>query len=495
MAHTRHQYALSSYLARRAAELGSTDACLFLARLFGFGVLRANPRMSLFERDTPRGVAWALVALDNSLQPRSPGSDAQDDLLTVDQTLVLLCSLLCAPEVAALAVPGNKAADMAMGTLLAFPRRHDLFESYDAQEHATPELGQGDLAQDTIWARLSQAISRVDRLLQPREQDDSVDTEDVDQRRASIDVHAAFLRAYALTRDAFETQRTVLMERALEAWTYFLRHTESRTEGKPSDSQRMRRVATEGQQWALLGADPSYQKDSLSKAEAFALFRRIARVFPYYIERHPRPEHEPLSRADAMPPPQPRLQSMGRRSSTASTSSKASTRSFAPRPGLASMNSMPVAAAAPSTGAVYASGSGSTRYSGSTSSKLRALRGNNPSSGSLRRDTSKGPSTEPQPRSYLDELDGENHDFSRPGLRRRTSSIVSVTPSLMFPGQRGAKPAEMEQAPTLAPGVISKTQAQSARAPTSTQDLQARLRRQASFASLKKPLQQHNRDS
>ena len=118
------QYILAAALLRRAVYLRSAFAAALLAKLFGLGVVRSHTGMFLFERDSLRGVTWAVRALQLLLDDMSVADvdAAAAQLSMTSQILALLCTLVCAPEAFRSICDDESPSSISMTTLLFFSK-------------------------------------------------------------------------------------------------------------------------------------------------------------------------------------------------------------------------------------------------------------------------------------------------------------------------------------------------------------------------------------
>lgn len=410
-------YGIATALLRRAAELGSPEACTFLAHLFGFGMLMPSG-LFLLERDSVRGVAWAVLALHKYA--------LTSEVSMLEQTLTLLCTLLCAPALLDLArvhdaplVESALELPRTMGVIR--PRKTDITMPGTIWD-----------AVDAARGAAAAAIAHADTEPEPDEAAEHT------RIFATMHTGTAFLSAYLATRRAFVEHDASRVRDAYRLWSDCVSSSRSSTESPAL--QRIQSAAVEGQQWAAGALDGT--SDAVSSAEAVALYSRIGRIFPYA------PKRAAVTQSVRAPPLLHRKRSsahLARRHVSAPAGSAGRLPVFTPSSPATAVTAEPVLA----TGA-------SPAHAGTSSTVLRSVA---------------------QP-------DEPNYDdggylaalHARPRLRRRPSSVLSVTPSLMFPEGSRSEPAA---------AVHDETDALPVRH-SPTRGTTARLRRQASSASLRK---------
>lgn len=260
------------------------------------------------------------------------------------------------------------------------------------------------------------------------------------------------------------------MQETYEAWTEYLAETRSNSQ----EFTQFRNVASEVQQWAAPDAERSLNH-TLSEAEMSAMFQRISNVFPFTCAKSKEP-HISVTQMN-----EHRLKHQrSRRDLRASWNIPLRKPMSYPQP--YSQIKPPSALSAPSTD--HAMRHNTQRFFGSTSTKLRDV-SNVMNRRILSADHACMMDSEP---------DDEAPYWSRMGdkvgkVRRRPSSVLSVTPSLMFPSKAPVD--------TNAPGVSEADTKQehiyatsSTVGSTSDADrLRSRLRRQSSRASLHAAIQ------
>lgn len=471
------QYILAAALLRRAVYLRSAFAAALLAKLFGLGVVRSHTGMFLFERDSLRGVTWAVRALQLLLDDMSVADvdAAAAQLSMTSQILALLCTLVCAPEAFRSICDDESPSSISMTTLLFFPRACELWQTRSRQQDMTQEL-----PAEPVWSTLQTVLSQLNNALPQLPLDDLGEMAGNDTVGLHIRIDLQFLTAFLTMRMAFVEKTPARVDETYNEWTRYL--VDNKALSDALDLGRFMHVASEGQQWAAPDTERSLRA-RLCEPEFSALKTRISRVFPFAYESNksaPAPSRTILSGLDGLlgVPSIPRRQRMPSTSSLSKQRPKPSH-----RPGL--LERTQPSAAPIMTSADMATSQKTERYTGKTTSKLRKMPGwqsgirhlSADHAHSLRRQ-----SVEQEP-SYLSEMHAE-----LPGRSRRASSIVSVTPSLMFPTKNPA-----ESYSVMAEASTGLTSMEPAKANTLTagsggstsRHLRDRLRRQSSVASLR----------
>lgn len=477
-AFSAHQYTLAAVLYRRAADLGNDYACAFLAKLFGFGVVRANQSLFLFERDSLRGIAWGIAAFERtSEQMQSLSTHTADyaaQLSLLNQTLTLLCTLLCSPEACQALVTDESQADISFSLLLLFPRSCEVYTARPSHD-----LQHAEDARRSIWTALRDALRNAQSLfIMPSDADEPSDSVQLDGAKALARTHAAFLDAFLAMRGAFTEKSTTAVDAAYQA---LLTYLEAASDCQDSTNlTRYRRVAAEGQQWSAPISERNINA-VVSAAEHSALSKRISSIFPFVsVSKDPRRGSSSALQDvnNLLRPPMPPGFSR-----TGSAMGRTSARGPA-GPALLKRPSIAPVVSSASSESITAQSSG--RYTGA-SSTLRSMSERQVSRGASQANVGTRPwsrrpsvssvvSTTDTP-SYLDRMQDEVPTFSR----RRTSSIVSVSPSLMFPVKSSDLP---ETVLYDKPATTATAQAPPMERANTMQDLRARLQRQASTASL-----------
>lgn len=479
-AFSAHQYTLAAVLYRRAAELGNDYACAFLAKLFGFGVVRANQSLFLFERDSLRGIAWGILAFERITQQMqklsSHTADYAAQLSLLNQTLTLLCTLLCSPEACQALATDESQADISFSLLLLFPRSCEVYTARPSHD-----LQHAEDARRSIWTALQDALHNAQPLfIMPSDADEPTDSVQLESAKALARTHAAFLEAFLAMRAAFMDKSTASVDAVYQAWLAYLETASACPDS--ASLMRYRRVAAEGQQWSAPTSERNINA-VLSAAEHSALSKRISSIFPFASASKDQRRGSSSALQDVnnllrqpAPPGFSRTGSSMGRTPARGPSGPA----LLKRPSIA-----PVVSTA-SSESITAQSSG--RYMGA-SSTLRSMSERQVSREASQASVGARPwsrrpsvssvastSTTDTP-SYLDRMRDEVPTFSR----RRTSSIVSVSPSLMFP----VKSNELPEAVLYdEPATTAATQVPPMERSNTMQDLRARLRRQASTASL-----------
>ncbi|PKI84391.1 S-adenosylmethionine transporter [Malassezia vespertilionis] len=493
MAVAAHQYTLAAALYRRAANLGSGFACAALAKLFGFGVMRPTQKTFLFERDTLRGIAWGLLGVEQ-LTEQVKAADTQSSEYAslwslLNQMLVLLCTFVCAPEVFRTLVFTEQHADLSMHLLLLFPRAYELWSpSSDLAEALQMEENSIN-----IWFSMRITMVQVASLVSysPKTVDAS-DHASLEPIQALTRLHVKFLESFLAMRTAFATKLPGSTEAAHTSWSTYL--AESKLLPQSVHLARFQQVAAEGLAWA---APDTAQNTSevTSDSEFAALSQRILRIFPFAKEQS-------ISRRTALNafqdvsntkdtnqgsfPPKPRLHKSASSASLMLTNGLLQNNG----PTLLARPSISLAESSqPLSDHIHATGKQQPLYSGSTSDKLRSMTSviatrqratTAPKRGARRLSTA---STAEMP-SYLTQM---NESFTSQ-TRRRTSSIVSVSPSLLIPSGSGASVQNASDAPTaFVKGEVAHANASPFKLSgvSSMQNLRAQLQRQTSTQNLK----------
>lgn len=485
MAFSAHQYTLAAVLYRRASNLGSAYACAFLSKLFGFGVVRANQSVFLFERDTRRGVAWGLVALQRipeqlkEMDAQSAEYAAHWSLL--NQALTLLCTLLCSQEMCQSMTTEESHADISMPLLLLFPRSCEVWSARTAGDDTLQAEGE----RRSVWIAMQEAMEHAQELFADELRlDEPTDTATLEANKALAQVHISFLHAFLTMRTAFLNKSSAAVEATYKDWSHYL--VESRKVPDSLNLTRYRRVASEGQQWAAPDADKKI-KAVVSDAELSALCKRISGIFPFAPDAAKRrqasgPALQDLS--NMLRQPNVHASQNPRKNRTTSSSSRYPTRGAA-GPALLSRATIAPVMPVPSQEAITVQNQ--KGYAGITSTRLRSMSGVQKDQRTMpgenaRRERRPSTASIAEPPSYLARMNDEVPSFGRP----RTSSIVSVSPSLMFPSKGGDSSAVLCDEPAM------MSQAESSANPPATgtaqgsnfQNLRARLQRQASSASI-----------
>ncbi|WFC95122.1 S-adenosylmethionine transporter [Malassezia brasiliensis] len=285
-AFSAHQYTLAAVLYRRAAGLGNDYACAFLAKLFGFGVVRANQSLFLFERDSLRGIAWGIAALERTSQQLQELStytaDYAAQLSLLNQTLTLLCTLLCSPEACQALATDESQADISFSLLLIFPRSCEVYTA-----RPSDDLQLAEDARRSIWTALRDALRTAQPLfIMPSDAEEPSDSVQLEVAKALARTHVAFLDAFLAMRTAFTEKSTSAVDAVYQAWLAYL--------GAASDCPdsanltRYRRVAAEGQQWSAPISERNINA-LVSSAEHSALSKRISSIFPFVsVAKSPR---------------------------------------------------------------------------------------------------------------------------------------------------------------------------------------------------------------
>ena len=464
MAHMEQRYVLCAVLLRRASELESAEACAMLAKMFGFGVQQAGTH--LFERDSLRGIAWGIRALQLVVLDMERNVTSNSALQIMYQTLKLLCILVCSIESLQALRVMDSYADVSMALLLLFPRSCELLHPEARVKDTIP----AELTRESIWSALRDVLCKVKATESMNREEEPGDSVSVEHDLTHIHLFTLFLESFLLMRKAVMEKEAAFMQETYEAWTGYLAETRSNSQ----EFTQFRNVASEVQQWAAPDAERSLNH-TLSEAEMSAMFQRISSVFPFTCAKSKEP-HISVTQMN-----EHRLKHQrSRRDLRASWNIPLRKPMSYPQP--YSQIKPPSALSAPSTD--HAMRHNTQRFLGSTSTKLRDV-SNVMNRRILSADHACMMDSEP---------DDEAPYWSRMGdkvgkVRRRPSSVLSVTPSLMFPSKAPVD--------TNAPGVSEADTKQehiyatsSTVGSTSDADrLRSRLRRQSSRASLHAAIQ------
>ncbi|WFD01569.1 S-adenosylmethionine transporter [Malassezia obtusa] len=481
VAFSAHQYTLSAVLYRRAAELGNAFACAFLAKLFGFGVVRTNQSVFLFERDTLRGLAWGILAFQRISEQLSTAEASSSDCASqwslLNQTLTLLCTLSCAPE-SCLGVSTNEShADISMPLLLLFPRSCEIYTARPSKD-----MQQVEGTRHSLWSALKETLEKSqDLFAHTADSDDPPDSAQLETAKTIAKTHTTFLEAFLAMRSAFLEKSTASVDAAYEGWLAYL--SEANKCPDSANLSRYRRVATEGQQWSAPHSDRKISA-VVSEAEHSALSKRISSIFPFASDTGSQRKSassvfqdvNTMLRQTSRPPRSLSKMAANRHPSRSSPGPALLSRSsVAPVTPLSSQEAITVqnqeSYAGASTPKLRGMSSASSQHSQVQDSNKRL--GRRPSVSSLA-------STSDMP-SYLDRMNDEVPSFGR----RRTSSIVSVSPSLMFHVKSSEAPEVVLCEDSAMGGKVDSHQNAHLVQDHSSQDLRARLRRQASSASIR----------
>ncbi|WFD43214.1 peptidylprolyl isomerase [Malassezia psittaci] len=471
-AFSSQQYTLAAVIYRRAAALGNNYACAFLAKLFGFGVVRSNQSTLLFQRDSLRGLAWGIFAVERSIaQPPAPNSADSQKSSTwslLNQSLTLVCTLLCSLEACNALLLDDMSADISMHALLLFPRSCEIHTGRPSEDL--------QLIEDThrsIWSALSDVVENTGPCLiaSDTSEDEPTDAVQSESLIHLIQTHIAFIDAFLRTRNVFRERSEDSLNKAHQCWKQYS-HIADRCPDSAS-LERYRSVASEFQQWSA----PQSQRrvgDAVNDAEFSALVKRISKLFPFANDT-PKMRHLPSSKSRSTNIM--RMQSSGVLPSSAISSDMRSARGNK-GPALLSRPSISRGTSMSSNESIF--GRGSTQHDGQSSQKLRSI-SNRPVMPTSAQESSRtwnrrGSVTSVASVStpYLDRMQDELPTYGR----RRTSSIVSVTPSLMFPTQSIQAPnAVLNNEPASLLQSSDEDRAQASR------DLRSRLKRQSSFVN------------
>ncbi|SJX64768.1 related to PET8-Protein of the mitochondrial carrier family (MCF) [Sporisorium reilianum f. sp. reilianum] len=448
-----HSYPLAILLLYRAAVLGSASACEQLANLYADGVTRGtSPAVTLVYRDALRSLAWILEALRLherrlAAQVKAASSSSAPCLRLAQiwqgplRATQLLVQGLLSPNVAAF--------DPCQKTALFLPIIEDLADSqctwtlrpsrngeHSAQQ--APELWTE--LEDTLyrWTARMEADARTSSLSMPAQQgpDDVEEHQLLVATMHNLDYHLRVLRAIQATRFLTLEPYAENVEQVESAW--------------------LRASATKPNA-ALDCPDPSRFLDVLTRAKGRSgrlydetLFRDLqgcaqAQARSPVATDYPQRRKQPLLRTNlGVANAQDRL-----KQPRTVTDAKERLRDLAPadvettkqmeenaRPALTMRVSSGYAA--PQSAVVSISASGeqqNPRLDGaSASSTVRQKYGRTVSSSSLASSSTRKDLRASEPSSPTDSVrTGYSLGVARP---RRPSSVVSVTPSLLFPPEK-----------------------------------------------------------
>lgn len=472
LAFMAHKPTLAVLLWHRASVLGANEACMHLAQLLGLGIVRGG--VVRFERDSLRGLAWATRAAQTCLESESFADDTRR-LQLLRKALFLMCTLVCTPEALQELFSERPVSSSTVPSLYTLPRSClPLHASLRNTNGAT-----GPVAKP-LWTELYdvvEAASRRDMTLTIQEpEEDFAHETDVYQIRLSV----KFLTAIGSMHRAVSEKDLFAAREAYQTWSDYLSQSlacESTMQLEP-----YRCVATEAQQWCALSADGNTNV-AFSGTELAHLRDRIARTFAFAPRKSLRTKQKSTVSTEnrtnrsvnaasqnanflQVPVPSRRMGMPSRRPS---------------RPRLLTNVTSPSVSFTPT--ADHAMSHVSQQFSGTTSTKLRSVPGvpiqqvMSPSS------VPSSPLPSEDFGSYLEQLNDPT-----PTRRRRPSSVVSVTPSLMFPSKKSsdAEPAMTESSFGFVHGELA--QATCLTQPSDFQDqskLRSRLQRQSSRASLR----------
>lgn len=470
-AFSTHKYTLAAVLYRRAAHLGDAYACTCLAKLFGYGIVRTNQSLFLFERDSLRGVAWSIAAFQRITRQLKGLSNTDVDYGAVwsllDQTLALLCVLLCAPETCKTLPMDEYLADISLPLLLLFPRSCELYNTRKSEDSL-----QAEGTRLSVWTALRTALDEAQDMPIPNADDDPSDAAPLESMQDLTGTHMSFLQAYLVTRTAFLEKSTASMEAAYESWTMYLKNTKKLPHR--NNLSRYRRVACEGQQWAAPNNERKVSA-AVSDAELSALTRRISSIFPFAYSSPKRDEKETQSSDASRTPCQSNvLQTDPQHTSAASKPNKY----LSPRrsgPALLTCTTIAPATSLPSQETITVqtpeqfAGISSYRLRNVAASRSQRSLAISPSQRLRRRSSNASISSVVEP-SYLTRM----NDEIPAARRRRSPSIVSASPSLLFPSTNSDNP---DTALCEEPAIF-KTKSQPQQSDKAEDSLRARLKRQ-----------------
>lgn len=462
MAHMAKQYILAAVLLRRAAEFDSPDACAMLAKMFGFGIQKSN--LALFERDTLRGIAWAIRAIQLLSFDVELDASSFQALQLMCQTLKLLCTLVCAPESLQSLGAVNHNAEVSMSLLLLFPRSCELLHPKARIKDVIPT----EFTRESIWSALRDVLCKVKAVQSSLKEEEPGDAASLEHELTFIRLHTLFLESFLLMRTALVEKEAAYMQETYHAWTLYLNETRECTDCVTFS--QFRTVASEIQQWAAPDSERTLAY-TLSDAETSAMCHRIASVFTFMRTK----PHEPKA---AVPAVQHQLRLKRSRRDLRAPAND-SLRIPLSKPQHLARITPSNASSAPSKD--HAMSHTTQRYSGSSSVKLRDM-----SNIVNRRFLSADHASTLGNASDQDEAPYWSRMGDKVGkLRRRPSSVFSVTPSLMFPSKSEAETtasdgghadANQEQVHARPNLIVSSS--------SDANRLRSSLRRQSSRASL-----------
>ncbi|WFC99124.1 peptidylprolyl isomerase [Malassezia yamatoensis] len=471
-AFSSQHYTLAAVLYRRAAALGNNYACAFLAKLFGFGVVRSNQSIFLFQRDSLRGLAWGVSAVERITAQLSADklADSQESSAwsLLNQSLTLVCTLLCSPEACNALLLDDLSADISMDALMLFPRSCEIHTGRPSENLQLIED-----SHRSIWSALSGTMQSTGPLLgaSNMSEDEPADAVQSESLMNLLQAHTSFIGAFLETRRVFLERSEDSLDKAHQRWNHYS-HIADQCSASAS-LERYRSVASEFQQWS---APQSHRLvgDVVNDVEFSALVKRISRLFPFATE---------LPKMRNLPPSTPRstntmrMQSSGALPASAISSDRHSARGNK-GPALLSRPSISRGTSMSSNESIF--GREFQHYNGRSSQKLRSM-SNHPVTQTsaqdgartwTRRDSVTSVASVSTP--YLERMQDELPTHGR----RRTSSIVSITPSLMFPTQSSQAPnAVLNNEPASTSQLSDEDRAQASR------DLRSRLKWQSSFVA------------
>ena len=268
-------------------------------------------------------------------------------------------------------------------------------------------------------------------------------------------------------RQAFLHKDASLIQETYTCWTQYL--SEGRDLTDKVDISSFRRVASEGQEWAVPDAERTTSA-SLSHAEFSALSRRISNIFPFTApKQNTRDSYQPIISDSA----HAGQQKVAR--PTAPTKSDKTKACAKPH----FLSNITPSTVSYTSSKDHATGHRTQRYSGITSNRLKDVQGI-----SQRRyvsaETMPNTFLKPEEPNYLTRMDDV-----LPTRRRRTPSIVSVTPSLMFPSSNEPSTLSSDPATEVVGQSVQTTSAYLYTDNDGEHALRARLKRQSSRASLR----------
>ncbi|WFD25909.1 S-adenosylmethionine transporter [Malassezia nana] len=460
MAYMARCYVLATVLYRRLSELDVAYACACLAKMFGFGIMQNN--VVLFERDTLRGIAWAIRGLQLIIADiRDVHNLAQ--VQTLSQILALLCILVCAPESMQTLRTDDQHADVSLSLLLLFPRSCELLHPRRRVQNTIPS----ELTRESIWMALRDVLSRTAALQETKDVVEPSDSAHAELLMKRVRIDTLYLEAFLVMRQAFLHKDASLIQETYTCWTQYL--TEGKDMSDGMDLSGFRRVASEGQQWAVPD-DERKTSATLSQAEFSALSRRISAIFPFTDPKQSTRTSQPIF-SD---------------STNAAAAQKTKHSSHPPVSDKSKAQAKPqfLSSITPSTVSFTPSKDQATshrtrKYTGITSHRLRDVQAI-PQRRFISAEATPNTFLKPEEPHYLTRM-----NETLPSQRRRTPSIVSVTPSLMFPSTSEPSALSSDAATEVMDQAVQTKSAYIHIDNDGGQALRARLLRQSSRASLR----------
>lgn len=468
MAHAAQQYVLAAVLLRRASELDSADACGTLSKMFGFGICQSN--VLLFERDTLRGIAWAIRALQLLVFDMERCATDQS-LQLLNHMLHLLCTLMCAPESLQSVQVHDARADVSMPLLLLFPRSCELLHPDARLKNTIPN----ELTRESFWTALRDVLCKVKAIPSLYTNAEPADSVSIEQHISHVLAHTLFLESFLLMRMAVLERENAYLHETYHTCTQYLLST--RQERELDTFAQLRSVASEIQQWAAPDVE-RIPNTIFDGADFLAMRHRVSNIFVF--TSRPLKEKSPNVLDGRTNQPRLKEKQEPRSYRTHGTvNALETTLQYIPR--LTPSNASSAASKD------HALSHKTQRYSGITTSKLRDV-----STGMSRRSVSadhakiqqhSGKTMTADDVSYLCRMD----EPLQPRLRRRPSSIVSVTHSHACPTNGSAGTPAPTTADTTPISLHLRTVSPTLTPPLpDSAHLRMKLRRQSSQNSLRR---------